>query len=246
MFKKADIGMYIAFGIAGAGLGFLVGHLIQSRMTTAPDTPVIFLEDEDPRDDDENEEWLSPEEPEDRRVITVERRRPANKKPELPERLRDLEINPAALALFEASLITEEELYNHTVAKAAAKTTYGKFTPDWQVTSPEEEEVETWETEDVEALYEGRYLVYSDDPNMNAMVIHYDPEDLDWIIMNNRGYPRSYTDVERWVPEDLWRSFKERVENGETVYVVDTETDRSYAFRTVDAELGEEQEGLEL
>lgn len=245
MFKRADIGMYIAFGIAGAGLGFLVGHLIQSRLTTEPETPAIFLEDEDPRDDDTNEDWLPPEEPEDRRVVTVERRRVEGEKRVLPDRFRDLEVRPAALALFEASLITEEELYQHCLALKEEKTTYGKYTPTWTVGEEDDEEVEVWATEEVEELYEGRYLVYAADPNMNSTIVQYDPEDKDWIIMNPKGYPRSYTDVERWIPEDLWRSFKERVENGETVYVVDTKTDRSYAFRTVDT-LGEDPEDLEL
>lgn len=247
-FSKDDIGLYVALGMIGAGLGIMVGSVVYSkllRLKFEREVEEFYLEDEpyehgeDIYEIEEEEHTVKEdsEELDDAMKAFVEKYEPTSVQFELVR---------SGIISMEKAIETIE--YDRQLKAQYTSTSYsGIYKPD--SVKPDLEELVDDEDlpEDGHPLVvEGQYNIYDDIleedglPVLDAIIL-YDPDDNTWQRVSSMHGLVAIGGVDRYISDTAWDEVElalKRTMN--PIFVQDTKRDKMYKFELVPSDEGDQ------
>lgn len=251
IFKKEDLGLYVALGITGAGVGLLVGAFIaykmQDRLAVEPE--VLILDEIEPI-----MEAVST--PKGKKVMGKPKSKKAAEKEdrELREFIEEWAPTQIQIEMYRKGLVTLDEIADSIASTRGAKLKEPySYSAIYVGTESEDEKPDLSELVDDEELLasmrdqlvDGRYMFLIGE-DIGDMPIHkrivYDPNDDSFVYLSSRGNPVPMSNLDEYITPDAWPFLRAELMNSREAvlvedYAVDTgKVDKMYLFEAIEVE----------
>lgn len=271
-FKKEDVGLYVALGIVGAGVGLLVGALVASRRNRPVERRVFGGVDDIIETEDGivitghlNEEGIELVDTDKPPMMWKHTGRQAGKTQNVRQKEPDVEMSQEMLEFIEnygptqmqiemiqSGLLSIDEVADSIVLKEDYEpTSYSSQYAPSEVNQPTLDELLGPEKTAAllgDDLIDDRYLVMNpeDAGEVDIFRTFYyngDEEFDQWIFISGRGHVVPLRNIQEYIDRNSWPDIKYLLETHEDVLVQDTSSQVIYRFLLHDAlESGEDIE----